>query len=32
MTWLYWLHFVFLAALIASVVCLTWLARVHDRD
>ena len=32
MTWLYGLHFVFLAALLASVIGLTWLARVHDRD
>jgi hypothetical protein len=31
-TWLYWLHFVFLAALVASVISLTWLARAHDRD
>ena len=32
MTWLYWLHFVFLATLLLGVVCLTWLARVYDRD
>ena len=32
MTALYWLHFVFLAALISSVVGLTWLARIYDRD
>jgi hypothetical protein len=32
MSWLYSLHFVFLATLVASVACLTWLARVHDRD
>jgi hypothetical protein len=32
MTWLYRLHFVYLVALAASVVCLAWLARVHDRD
>jgi len=31
MATLYWLHFVFLAALSASVVVLFWLARVHDR-
>jgi hypothetical protein len=31
MTTLYWLHFVFLAALAASVAALYWLARVHDR-
>jgi hypothetical protein len=31
-TWLYWLHFVFAAALAGSVVSLVWLARVHDRD
>jgi hypothetical protein len=31
MTTLYWLHFVFLAALVAAVACLVWLARVHDR-
>jgi hypothetical protein len=30
-TTLYWLHFVFLAALVAAVVCLFWLARVNDR-
>lgn len=28
---LYWLHFVFLAALSACVAALYWLARVHDR-
>jgi hypothetical protein len=28
---LYWLHFVFLGALAAAVLCLFWLARVHDR-
>lgn len=32
MSWLYWLHFVFGALVVASVVWLTWLARVHDRD
>ena len=32
MTWLYLLHFVFLAALLASTVWLVVLARVHDRD
>jgi hypothetical protein len=31
MTALYWLHFAFLAALAGAVVCLFWLARVHDR-
>jgi hypothetical protein len=31
MTLLYWLRFVFLAALGGSVACLFWLARVHDR-
>jgi hypothetical protein len=31
MATLYWLHFVFLAALAASVLWLFWLARVHDR-
>lgn len=31
MTTLYWLHFVFLAALAGAVACLFWLARVHDR-
>jgi len=31
MTTLYWLHFLFLAALVAGVVCLFWLARVNDR-
>ena len=32
MSLLYWLHFVFLAALAASVVWLGYLARVHDRE
>jgi hypothetical protein len=32
MYWLYRLHFVFLVALLASVVFLAWLARIHDRD
>ena len=32
MTWLYWLHFVFLAVLVTGVASLTWLARVYDRD
>ena len=32
MTWLYWLHFVFLAGLVASAVVLIALARVHDRE
>lgn len=27
---LYWLHFVFLAALASAVASLFWLARVHD--
>jgi hypothetical protein len=31
MTGLYWLHFVFLAALVGAVAGLVWLARVHDR-
>jgi len=31
-TWLYAAHFVFLAALAASVGWLIFLARVHDRD
>jgi hypothetical protein len=31
-TWLYLFHFVFVAMLVASVLGLTWLARVHDRD
>lgn len=31
MTVLYYLHFVFLAALVASAACLVWLARVYDR-
>ena len=29
---LFWLHFVFLAALAGAVVWLFWLARVYDRD
>jgi hypothetical protein len=32
MTVLYWLHFVFLAALAGSVAWLGYLARVHDRE
>jgi hypothetical protein len=28
---LYWLHFVFLAALVAAVAALVWLARIYDR-
>lgn len=32
MTWLYLAHFIFLAALLASVGWLFFLARVHDRD
>jgi hypothetical protein len=31
MTALYWLHFLFLAAFVAAVASLFWLARVHDR-
>jgi hypothetical protein len=31
-TWLYWAHFIFLAALIVSIMGLVFLARVHDRD
>ena len=31
MTTLYWLHFGFLAALVAAVAGLFWLAWVHDR-
>lgn len=31
MSALYWLHFVYLAALAAALACLFWLARVHDR-
>ena len=31
MTTFYWLHFLFLAALVGAVFCLVWLARVHDR-
>jgi hypothetical protein len=31
MTLLYWLHFVFLATLVATVGGLVWLAWVHDR-
>ena len=31
MTALYWLHFVFLAAFVAGLACLCWLAWVHDR-
>jgi hypothetical protein len=32
MSWLYGAHFVFLAALVASVGWLLFLARVHDRE
>jgi hypothetical protein len=32
MTWLYWLHFVFLAALAAAFAWLLFLARVNDHD
>jgi hypothetical protein len=31
MTTLYWLHFVWLAAVALTVAGLFWLARVHDR-
>jgi hypothetical protein len=31
MSALYWLHFVYLAALVAALAGLFWLARVHDR-
>ena len=31
MSTLYWLHFVFLLALVAALACLCWLARIHDR-
>lgn len=31
MSALYWLHFVYLAALAGALACLFWLARVHDR-
>lgn len=31
MSTLYWLHFVFLLALVAALACLFWLARIHDR-
>jgi hypothetical protein len=31
MTLLYWLHFLFLAALVAAAGWLAYLARVHDR-
>jgi hypothetical protein len=30
-TLLYWLHFVFLAALAATLAVLVWLARLYDR-
>jgi hypothetical protein len=30
-TLLYWLHFVFLAALAATLATLMWLARLYDR-
>jgi hypothetical protein len=32
MTWLYWLHFVFLLALVSAVGWLFFLARIHDHD
>jgi hypothetical protein len=32
MTWLYWLHFVFLSALVATLGWLVYLARVNDHD
>jgi hypothetical protein len=31
MTLLYWLHFVFLAALATILAALVWLARLYDR-
>ena len=31
MTTVYWLHFVFLAALAGAVAWLFWLARIYDR-
>jgi hypothetical protein len=31
MMWLYWLHFIFLASLAATVAGLVWLARAYDR-
>jgi hypothetical protein len=32
MIWLYWLHFVFLFGLVASLGWLVYLARVYDHD
>jgi hypothetical protein len=32
MTWLYWLHFGFLLALMAAVAWLLFLARLNDHD
>ena len=32
MTWLYGLHFLFLAGLVATALALIALARVHDRE
>jgi hypothetical protein len=32
MTWLYWLHFVFLGALVAALGWLLFLARVNDHE
>ncbi len=32
MIWLYWLHFVFLFALVGALGWLIYLARVHDHD
>jgi hypothetical protein len=32
MTWLYWLHFVFLSALVAAVGWLLFLAHLNDHD
>ena len=32
MTLLYWLHFVFLLALVSAVGWLLFLARIHDHD
>lgn len=32
MIWLYWLHFVFVATLVAALGWLVLLARAHDHD
>jgi hypothetical protein len=32
MTWLYWLHFVFLFALVTTLGWLVYLARVNDHE